>query len=186
LLRAKKSSSSALSCGVFCGSPTRFRRRCERRYCGDDDLGKICFQKSAIWRSTMTIGTRPALSISRQSSSAKASGASLRTTRGLPSAANRLLSAHEALVVARDLAHEDLLAGKVFHASDFVEMQGPSPQSRSRRSVRRSKIDQLPPLRRDRDIGAAMSPLPAASAGRIWSPRTGMNTTRTLKFFNMR
>ena len=31
-------------------------------------------------------------------------------------------------------------------------------------------------------LAAAMSPLPAASAGSSWSRRTGMNTTRTFRF----
>ena len=47
-------------------------------------LGKTCAQNSALWLSTTTSRTRPALTISRRSSSSRASGASFRRTAGLP------------------------------------------------------------------------------------------------------
>ena len=87
-------SSAALSCGLplrnahATSPPVRTATLSCTVSCGN-----ICFQKSALWLSTMMIGMSPALSISSRSSSSSVSGASLSVMGGLFSAKNFWLSA---------------------------------------------------------------------------------------------
>ena len=93
------------------------------------------------------------MSISSRSSSSSVSGASLSLTGGFLLGRKLLVERHEALVIARRLAHEDFLAGEIVQAGDLRRGRPRHHDLAHVAQAGRGEVHQFLALRRDREIG---------------------------------
>ena len=183
LWRVAKSSSAALSCGL----PLRIAHaisppvRTATSSC-TVSCGKICFQKSALCLLTTMSGIEAGVEHLEQILVLQRLGGFLECHRRFLFGRKLLVERDEALVIARRFAHEDFLAGEIVQLAIFGEA---GPDTTTSLTLARPAAVKSTSFWRSGVIvrlAAAMSPLPAASAGSSWSRRTGMKTTRTFRF----